>query len=216
MRVRDAAARGLPLPALLDGLNPKEPAETAVQRQRLFFEERLRDLPEELRLEERPDDFFEADFFEADFFDADFLEEDFDDFRPDDLRDEEAEDLRDEEDFLEGDFFAEDFFADDFFADDFFAVDFFEEAFPEEDFREPPLDFGAGGTFPPSRRASERPIAIACSRLVTFFPLPLRSLPRFRSCIFSSTSSDAFRPYFAISLLLSKRAESARRGPSSD
>ena len=33
-------------------------------------------------------------------------------------------------------------------------------------------------------RASERPIAIACLRLVTFLPdLPLFSVPSFRSCI---------------------------------
>lgn len=38
--------------------------------------------------------------------------------------------------------------------------------------------FGFGGTFSPLRRAFERPIAIACFGLVTFFPLrPLFSLP---------------------------------------
>jgi hypothetical protein len=54
---------------------------------------------------------------------------------------------------------------------------------------------GARGTLPPSRRASERPIAIAWRRLFTFFPeRPLRSCPRFISCIFSSTFSLALRP----------------------
>jgi hypothetical protein len=40
------------------------------------------------------------------------------------------------------------------------------------------------GTFAPARRAWDRPIAIACLRLLTFFPdLPLRSVPRLRSRI---------------------------------
>lgn len=40
------------------------------------------------------------------------------------------------------------------------------------------------GTFPPARRASLSPIAIACFRLVTFRPEPPdRSVPRLRSCI---------------------------------
>jgi hypothetical protein len=55
------------------------------------------------------------------------------------------------------------------------------------------------GTLPPARRASESPIAIACFRLVTFFPeRPLRSVPRFRSCIAFSTFCEAFRPYLAM------------------
>jgi hypothetical protein len=38
------------------------------------------------------------------------------------------------------------------------------------------------GTFAPERRASDRPMAIACLRLVTFFlDLPLLSVPRFLS-----------------------------------
>jgi hypothetical protein len=91
--------------------------------------------------------------------------------------DELLEDLRDEERFFEDDFFEEErFFELDFFEDDFFF-----------------------GTLPPSRRASERPIAIACLRLFTFFPeLPLLSVPCFRSCIAFSTLSDAFFPYFAM------------------
>lgn len=63
---------------------------------------------------------------------------------------------------------------------------FFEPVLPEllrEDEREEDL---RGGTLSPSRRASERPMAIACFGLVTFFPLrPLRSLPSFISCISS-------------------------------
>ena len=40
------------------------------------------------------------------------------------------------------------------------------------------------GTFPPARRACERPIAIACLRLFTFFrERPDLRVPRFRSCI---------------------------------
>jgi hypothetical protein len=94
-------------------------------------------------------------------------------------------------DFFDVDFFDEvDFFEElDFFDDDFFAVDFFEdEDFFDEDFFD--------GTLPPSRRASESPMAMACLRLVTFLPeRPLFSFPRFISCMFSSTLSDAFFPY---------------------
>jgi hypothetical protein len=55
------------------------------------------------------------------------------------------------------------------------------------------------GTFPPARRASDNPIAIACLRLVTRLrDRPLRSVPRFRSCIAFSTFCEAFLPYFAI------------------
>jgi len=53
------------------------------------------------------------------------------------------------------------------------------------------------GTFAPERRASERPIAIACLRLVTLRPeRPLRSVPRLRSCMARSTFFDAFLLYF--------------------
>src|SRR5882762_1486949 len=56
------------------------------------------------------------------------------------------------------------------------------------------------GTFPPSLLASDKPIAIACLRLVTFFPdRPLLSSPCFRSCIALCTFSCAFSPYFAMS-----------------
>ena len=55
------------------------------------------------------------------------------------------------------------------------------------------------GTLPPSRRASERPIAMACLRLVTFLPeRPLRSVPRLALCMARSTFFDAFFPYLAI------------------
>src|SRR5215213_5756833 len=58
----------------------------------------------------------------------------------------------------------------------------------------PPFRFR--GTFAPARRASESPMAIACLRLLTFFPdPPLRSVPRFRSRITFSTFWDAFLPY---------------------
>jgi hypothetical protein len=44
------------------------------------------------------------------------------------------------------------------------------------------------GTLAPARRASDRPIAIACLRLVTFLPdRPLRKVPRLRSRIVFST-----------------------------
>lgn len=54
-----------------------------------------------------------------------------------------------------------------------------------------------GGTLAPERRASLRPIAMACLRLLTFRPLlPERSLPRLNSRISSPTFCCAFRPYF--------------------
>lgn len=56
-----------------------------------------------------------------------------------------------------------------------------------------------GGTFPPARRASDKPIAIACFRLFTFFPdRPLLSVPFFRSLIALFTFAAAFLPYLAI------------------
>jgi len=55
----------------------------------------------------------------------------------------------------------------------------------------------------PSRRASERPIAIACFGLVTFLPLrPLRSLPLFIACISRSTSLPALGLYLRPELFL--------------
>ena len=52
------------------------------------------------------------------------------------------------------------------------------------------------GTLPPALRASERPIAIACLRLLTFFfERPERSEPLFISDIARSTLLEAFLPY---------------------
>ena len=52
------------------------------------------------------------------------------------------------------------------------------------------------GTFAPERRASDKPIAIACLRLFTFLPLrPLFSLPRLNSCISRFTDFPAFGLY---------------------
>src|SRR5687767_6018477 len=52
------------------------------------------------------------------------------------------------------------------------------------------------GTFAPERRASDRPMAIACFLLVTFLPeRPLRNVPRFRSRMTCLTLRDAFLPY---------------------
>jgi hypothetical protein len=52
------------------------------------------------------------------------------------------------------------------------------------------------GTFAPFSRASESPIAIACSRLFTFRPLPLLSVPFLRRRIALSTRLPAALPYF--------------------
>jgi hypothetical protein len=81
-------------------------------------------------------------------------------------------------DFLPDDFFAEDFLPEDFFAEDFLPV-------------------FLRGTFAPFSRASESPIAIACLRLVTFFPLrPDLSVPFFFLFIADSTRLPAAFPYF--------------------
>jgi hypothetical protein len=59
--------------------------------------------------------------------------------------------------------------------------------------------FFFAGTLPPALRASDRPIAIACLRLLTVLPeRPLFSVPRLRSCIAFWTLLDAFFPYLAI------------------
>jgi hypothetical protein len=51
------------------------------------------------------------------------------------------------------------------------------------------------GTYPPARRASESPIAMACFRLFTDLPeRPERSCPRFISGIARSTFWPALRP----------------------
>ncbi len=53
------------------------------------------------------------------------------------------------------------------------------------------------GTRAPSLRASERPMATACLRLVTFLPLrPLFNVPCFFSCIARATFLPAFGLYF--------------------
>jgi hypothetical protein len=63
-------------------------------------------------------------------------------------------------------------------------------------FLERPPDDDLRGTFAPSRRASESPMAMACSRLVTFLPLrPLFNVPCFFSCIARSTFLPAFGLY---------------------
>ncbi len=55
------------------------------------------------------------------------------------------------------------------------------------------------GTLAPAARASDRPIAMACFRLVTFLPeRPLLSVPCLRSCIARSTFCDAFFPYLGM------------------
>jgi hypothetical protein len=60
-----------------------------------------------------------------------------------------------------------------------------------DDFRE--------GTLAPFSRASLRPMAIACLRLVTFRPDPLFSVPFFFRRIAERTFFDADFPYFATS-----------------
>jgi hypothetical protein len=82
------------------------------------------------------------------------------------------------------------------FLDFFPPVDFLELDFRAVDLFEPE-DFFFAGTFLPFWRASERPMAIACLRLVTFFPLrPLLSVPRLRLCIALFTSLEALGEYF--------------------
>jgi hypothetical protein len=52
------------------------------------------------------------------------------------------------------------------------------------------------GTFFPAALASDKPIAIACLRLVTFLPdRPLFKVPALRFFITRSTSADAFFEY---------------------
>lgn len=55
--------------------------------------------------------------------------------------------------------------------------------------------FLRGGTLPPAWRASERPMAMACLRLVTFLPeRPERSVPLFISSMLRWTFLPAFLP----------------------
>jgi hypothetical protein len=69
-------------------------------------------------------------------------------------------------------------------------------------FRDVARDPFRGGTFAPFSRASLRPIAMACLRLVTFRPEPLLSAPFFLRRIADSTRLEADLPYFAITHLL--------------
>ncbi len=60
------------------------------------------------------------------------------------------------------------------------------------------LDAAFLGALAPSFLASERPIAIACLRLVTFLPEPDFNVPLFISRMFSATLSLLFFEYFAM------------------
>jgi hypothetical protein len=60
------------------------------------------------------------------------------------------------------------------------------------------------GTLAPAPRASDRPIAIACLRLLTRLPeRPLRSAPRFSSCIALRTFLPLALPYLRAIVLSS-------------
>jgi hypothetical protein len=75
-------------------------------------------------------------------------------------------------------------------------LSYFDRRLVDPRFERDRLDFFAG-TFPPARRASDSPIAIACFRLLTLLPeRPDLSVPLFRSCIAFSTFEEAFLPYF--------------------
>jgi hypothetical protein len=68
------------------------------------------------------------------------------------------------------------------------------------------------GTFAPAARASESPIAIACSRLVTLRPeRPLLSVPALRFFIARSTSAEAFFEYFRAMIVLPMTANQFSR-----
>jgi len=88
-----------------------------------------------------------------------------------------------------------DFFFDDFrFFELFRLLDFFDDFFFEDFF---------GGTFLPSRRASESPIAIACLRLLTLRPVrPLLKVPALRFFIARPTLADAFLEYLRAMVIL--------------
>jgi hypothetical protein len=101
------------------------------------------------------------------------------------------EDFFREEDFFELARFEPDFFELDRFELDFFALDFLPPDFFAPDF----FDARLRGTFAPSSRASDRPMAMACLRLVTLRPEPLFSVPDFRLCIARLTLLPAALPY---------------------
>jgi len=84
----------------------------------------------------------------------------------------------------------------DFFAADFLPADFVVLDLPPEDFFA--ADFFLG-TLLPLFLASDNPIAMACLRLVTFFPLrPLLRVPAFFSFMARSTFLPAPAEYLAI------------------
>jgi hypothetical protein len=67
------------------------------------------------------------------------------------------------------------------------------------------------GTFIPAALASERPMAIACLRLLTFRPeRPLFKVPALRSFIARSTLADAFFEYFRAMRFLRLRENNLR------
>jgi len=66
-------------------------------------------------------------------------------------------------------------------------------------FFRPPLDFLRDGTFAPFARASDKPMAIACFRLVTLPPLPPRPLAAFPSSASSSLARLAYSQPLRIS-----------------
>jgi hypothetical protein len=67
------------------------------------------------------------------------------------------------------------------------------------------------GTFFPSALASDKPIAIACLRLVTFLPdRPLFKVPALRFFITRSTSADAFFEYLRAMVISRLRENNLR------
>jgi len=67
------------------------------------------------------------------------------------------------------------------------------------------IHFGLRGTFAPLLRASDKPIAIACFRLLTFPPspaLPERSVPCLHRRIALLTDLPADSPYLAMTIQL--------------
>src|ERR1700686_3484583 len=68
------------------------------------------------------------------------------------------------------------------------------------------------GTFLPFARASDRPIAIACLRLLTFLPeRPLFNVPALRFFITRSTSAEAFLEYFRAMMVLPAAGKQSSR-----
>jgi hypothetical protein len=73
---------------------------------------------------------------------------------------------------------------------------------------------GAGGTSAPFARASFKPIAIACLRLRTRPPDPLRRLPRLRRRIAEATVFDALD--FLLAILVLRECDNANHVPIDD